>query len=147
MKCTILCAGRLKESYFAEAVNEYSKRLSRYCTLKVEEVADGPDMASEAERMKKRMPEGAFVITCEIGGERFSSEGFAKKLENIMVSGNGHIVFVIGGSDGLHPDITGMSDLKISFSDLTFPHMLMRVILLEQIYRAFRIINNEPYHK
>ncbi len=147
MKCTILCAGRLKESYFAEAVNEYSKRLSRYCTLKIEEVADGPDMAAEAERMKKRMPEGAFVITCEIKGERLSSEGFAKKLESIMVNGNGHIVFVIGGSDGLHPDICRMSDCKLSFSEFTFPHMLMRVILLEQIYRAFRIMNNEPYHK
>ena len=147
MKCTILCAGRLKESYLAEAVNEYAKRLSRYCTLKIEEVADGPDISSEAERMKKRMPEGAYVITCEIRGERFTSEGFAKKLENIMTEGNSHIVFVIGGSDGLHPDITAVADLKLSFSDLTFPHMLMRVILLEQIYRAFRIINHEPYHK
>lgn len=147
MKCTILCAGRLKESYFAEAVNEYSKRLSRYCTLKIDEVADGPDMSAEAERMKKRIPEGAFIITCEIRGETFTSEGFAKKLENIMVGGNGHIVFVIGGSDGLHPDISAMADLKLSFSGFTFPHMLMRVILLEQIYRAFRIINHEPYHK
>ena len=147
MKCTILCAGRLKESYLAEAVNEYSKRLSRYCTLRIEEVADGPDISSEAERMMKRMPVGAYVITCEIRGERFTSEGFAKKLEDIMTDGNSHIVFVIGGSDGLHPDITSRADLKLSFSDLTFPHMLMRVILLEQIYRAFRIINHEPYHK
>ena len=147
MKCTILCAGRLKETYLAEAVNEYSKRLSRYCTLRIEEVPDGPDMSAEAERMKKRMPDDAYVITCEIKGESFSSEGFAKKLESIMVNGNGHIVFVIGGPDGLHPDISALADLKISFSAFTFPHMLMRVILLEQIYRAFRIINHEPYHK
>ncbi len=147
MKITILCAGKLKESYFVEAVNEYSKRLSRYCTIKIDEVSDGPDRESEAGRMKKRLPSDAFVIACEIGGERFSSEAFSKKLESIMVNGDGHIVFLIGGSDGLHESISGPADLKVSFSDLTFPHMLMRVILLEQIYRAFRIMNHEPYHK
>ncbi|MBO4374142.1 MAG: 23S rRNA (pseudouridine(1915)-N(3))-methyltransferase RlmH [Lachnospiraceae bacterium] len=147
MKITVICAGKLKERYFAEAVNEYVKRLSRYCTIKIEEVNDGPDMLSEAERMKKRMPEGACVIACEIAGERYSSEGFSKKIESLMAGGNGHIVFLIGGSDGLHESISKMADFKLSFSDMTFPHMLMRVILLEQIYRAFRIMNNEPYHK
>lgn len=147
MKITILCAGKLKESYFAQAVNEYAKRLSRYCTLRIDEVSDGPDSISEAGRMKKRLPSGAFVIACEITGERFGSEEFSQKLEGIMVSGEGHIVFLIGGSDGLHESISALADLKISFSDMTFPHMLMRVILLEQIYRAFRIMNHEPYHK
>ena len=147
MKITILCAGKLKESYFARAVDEYSKRLSRYCTLKIDEVSDGPDRKSEADRMKKRLPSDAFVIACEIRGQRFSSTEFSQKLESIMINGDGHIVFLIGGSDGLDESISSLADLKVSFSDLTFPHMLMRVILLEQIYRAFRIMNHEPYHK
>ncbi len=147
MKITILCAGKLKESYFVRAVDEYSKRLSRYCTLKIDEVSDGPDPKSEADRMKKRLPPDAYVIACEIRGQRFSSADFSQKLESIMINGDGHIVFLIGGSDGLHESISSLADLKVSFSDLTFPHMLMRVILLEQIYRAFRIMNHEPYHK
>ncbi|MCR5650595.1 MAG: 23S rRNA (pseudouridine(1915)-N(3))-methyltransferase RlmH [Lachnospiraceae bacterium] len=147
MKCTIICAGRLKESYFADAVNEYAKRLSRYCTLKIEEVNDGPDPASEAARIIKKIPGDAYIITCEIKGERYSSEEFAGKLESIMVNGNNHIVFIIGGSDGLDESVISTAHLHLSFSDLTFPHMLMRVILVEQIYRAFRILNNEPYHK
>ena len=93
------------------------------------------------------MPEGAYVVTLEIEGRKFTSEGFASELERLGVNGVGHIAFVIGGSLGLHHSIKAKADLAVSFSDMTFPHQLMRVVLLEQIYRAFRIINGEPYHK
>mgnify|MGYP002509458604 CR=1 FL=1 len=159
MKITVITVGKLKERFFREAVSEYEKRLGRYCRLEIRETADEktPDGASETEReqilqkegerIAKLLPDNAYVVTLEIEGQRFSSESFAGEISRLGVNGVGHIVFVIGGSLGLHNSIKKRADLAASFSDMTFPHQLMRVILLEQIYRAFRIINGEPYHK
>lgn len=159
MKITLIAVGKLKEKFFREAVGEYEKRLSRYCRLEIRETADEktPENASEVqreqilqkegERILRLIPEDSFVVTLEIEGKRLSSEAFAGAIERLAVSGTSHIVFVIGGSLGLHNSIKTRSDLAVSFSDMTFPHQLMRVILLEQIYRAYRIINGEPYHK
>ncbi|MFG6337656.1 MAG: 23S rRNA (pseudouridine(1915)-N(3))-methyltransferase RlmH [Lachnospiraceae bacterium] len=159
MKITVITVGKLKEKFFREAAAEYEKRLGRYCRLEIRETADEktPDGASETERelilkkegarVAKLLPDDAYVVTLEIEGRRFTSEAFAGEIERLGVSGIGHIVFVIGGSLGLHNSIKKRADLAVSFSDMTFPHQLMRVVLLEQIYRAFRIINREPYHK
>lgn len=159
MKITVITVGKLKERFFREAAAEYEKRLGRYCRLEIRETADEktPDGASETERelilkkegarVAKLLPDDAYVVTLEIEGRRFTSEAFAGEIERLGISGIGHIVFVIGGSLGLHNSIKKRADLAVSFSDMTFPHQLMRVVLLEQIYRAFRIINREPYHK
>jgi 23S rRNA (pseudouridine1915-N3)-methyltransferase len=159
MKITVITVGKLKERFFREAAAEYEKRLGRYCRLEIRETADEktPDGASETERelilkkegarVAKLLPDDGYVVTLEIEGRRFTSEAFAGEIERLGVSGIGHIVFVIGGSLGLHNSIKKRADLAVSFSDMTFPHQLMRVVLLEQIYRAFRIINREPYHK
>ncbi len=159
MKITLLTVGKLKEKFFREAVGEYEKRLSRYCRLEMKETIDEktPEKASETqreqilqkegERILRLVPEDAFVITLEIEGHKMSSESFAGEIERLGVSGISHIVFVIGGSLGLHSAVKKRADLAVSFSDMTFPHQLMRVILLEQIYRAYRMINGEPYHK
>lgn len=159
MKITLITVGKIKEKFFREAVSEYEKRLSRYCRLEIRETADEktPEKASEiqreqilqreGERILKLIPEDAFVAALEIEGKRLSSEAFAGEIERLAVGGTSQIVFVIGGSLGLHNMIKKRADLAASFSDMTFPHQLMRVILLEQIYRAYRIINGEPYHK
>lgn len=159
MKITILTVGKIKEKYLRDAIGEYSKRLSRYCKLEIIEVADEktPDNASmaveesirdkEGERLMKYIRDDAYVITLEIGGEQISSEKFAEKIEGLGVQGTSHIQFVIGGSIGLGREILKRSDYGLSFSKMTFPHQLMRVILLEQIYRGYRIISGEPYHK
>lgn len=138
---------------------EYQKRLSRYCSLEIREVDDErtPDKISDTEkenilkkeggRIEKFLPEGAYVVTLEIEGKSFSSEAFAQEIADLGLRGQSHIVFVIGGSLGLHNSIKKRADLALSFSKMTFPHQLMRVVLLEQIYRAFRINNREPYHK
>ena len=147
MKISVLCAGRLKERFFFDAVEEYKKRILKYADLSIVEVSDGPDMEAEAERFLKVLPKDAFIFTLEIKGKRLTSEALAEKLEEVMVSGKSHIAFIIGGSDGLSETVLKRSDFPLSFSDFTFPHMLMRVILLEQIYRTFKIINHEPYHK
>lgn len=154
-----MCVGKIKESFYREAISEYAKRLSRYCRLEIVEVADEktPDGASaaleeqirekEADRLLARLEEGAYVCTLEIQGRRYTSEGFAEFINRAGLGGQSHIVFVIGGSLGLHEKVRKRSDQAISFSDMTFPHQLMRVILCEQIYRAYRIIREEPYHK
>lgn len=159
MKITVIAVGKVKEKFFREAIAEYEKRLGRYCKLEIREAADEktPDGASETqreqillregERIQRFLPEDAYVVTLEIEGRKFTSEAFAGEIERLGVSGVGHIVFVIGGSLGLHNVIKRRADLAVSFSDMTFPHQLMRVVLLEQIYRAYRIINGEPYHK
>lgn len=159
MRITIICVGRIKEKFYRDAIEEYSKRLSKYCKLEIIEVADEktPDGASaaqeeqikakEAERILSKIREDVYVCTLEILGKKFTSEGFAGFLERTAVSGKSHIAFVIGGSLGLHSSVCKRSDQAISFSDMTFPHQLMRVILCEQIYRAYRIVNGEPYHK
>ena len=159
MKITLITVGKIKEKFFRDAADEYGKRLSRYCKLDIREAADEktPEKASqsqceqilqkEGERILKLMPEDAFVITLEIEGRRLTSEAFASQIERLGVNRTSHIAFVIGGSLGLHNSIKKRADLAVSFSDMTFPHQLMRVVLLEQIYRAYRIINREPYHK
>ncbi len=159
MKIRILSVGKLKEDYLREAVSEYSKRLGRYCTLEIIEVADEktPEHASKAEeeqikktegeRLLKNVRDGDYVIALAIEGEMPDSVELAQKIGQLAVQGNSSICFLIGGSLGLSPEVLQRADERISFSRLTFPHQLMRVILLEQIYRSFRIINKEPYHK
>ena len=159
MKITLITVGKIKEKYLKDAIAEYSKRLSRYCKLEIVEVADEktPDNASdtvedsirdkEGERILKYIKEDAYVITLEIAGKMLTSEEMAEKIEKLGVQGTSHIIFIIGGSSGLGREILKRSDYALSFSKMTFPHQLMRVILLEQIYRSYRIINHEPYHK
>ena len=159
MKITVITVGKLKETFYREAVSEYGKRLSRYCKLDIREVEDEKTtegasekaqeqiLAKEAERILRFLPENACVITLEIEGRMYDSEAFAEKIQDLGINGVSHIVFVIGGSLGLHNTIKSRADLAVSFSKMTFPHQLMRVILLEQVYRAYRIINGEPYHK
>ena len=159
MNIRIAAAGRLKERYWRDAVSEYEKRLGRYCSLSIAEVPDErtPDQPSEHEReliltkeggrLLKQIPEDSLCIALAIGGKRFDSEGFSRYLKQQMNHGTSNITFVIGGSLGLSSEVLGRADLLLSFSDFTFPHQMMRVILLEQIYRSFRIMKNEPYHK
>ena len=159
MKITILTVGKIKEKFYQQAIAEFEKRLSKYCSLTIVEVADEktPDKAGEAlelqirekegERLVKYIREDAYVCALAIEGEMLDSPKLSKKIENLGISGVSHIIFVIGGSLGLAPAILKRADYKLSFSKMTFPHQLMRVILLEQIYRSFRIMKNEPYHK
>lgn len=159
MKITVIAVGKVKEKYYRDALTEYGKRLGRYCKLEMVEVEDEktPDGASsaeedrirekEAERILKYVKEDAFVLTLEIAGKMYDSVAFARKLERLGIQGHSHLQFLIGGSLGLHERVCRRADLSISFSQMTFPHQLMRVILLEQIYRSYRIIHGEPYHK
>ena len=159
MKITVITVGKIKEKYLRDAIAEYSKRLSRYCKLEILEVADEktPDQASEVvensirdkegERILKHIRDDMYVITLEIGGKMLSSEELAEKIESFGIQGKSSIAFVIGGSIGLGEEVLKRSDYALSFSKMTFPHQLMRVILLEQVYRSYRIINGEPYHK
>ena len=159
MKITVLTVGKIKEKFYTAAIDEYSKRLSRYCKLNIIQVADEKTIenstekemdiikAKEGERILKNIPDDAFVITLEINGKMLDSEELADKINKLGIMGESHIVFVIGGSLGLHQDVSKRANFILSFSKMTFPHQLMRVILLEQIYRSYRIINNEPYHK
>jgi len=159
MNITILCVGKVKETFYRDAVNEYAKRLSRYCKFQVTELQDEktPDKASEheedlirekeAERILKQIRDDDYVIALAIHGKKMDSLAFSEYIKKLGVSGKSNLVFVIGGSLGLHDSVLRRSDEQISFSDMTFPHQLMRVILAEQIYRGFRIMNHEPYHK
>ncbi|MBQ1171222.1 MAG: 23S rRNA (pseudouridine(1915)-N(3))-methyltransferase RlmH [Lachnospiraceae bacterium] len=159
MKITIISVGKIKEKFYREAVAEYAKRLSSYCKFQIIELADEktPENASfelenqikdkEGERILKSVDEKGYLIALAIEGKKFDSVQFSNRLEKLMINGNSHIQFVIGGSLGLSENVLKKADDKISFSDMTFPHQLMRVILSEQIYRAFRIMNHEPYHK
>lgn len=159
VKITIISVGKIKEKYLADAIKEYSKRLSKYCKLEIIEVSDEKteENASEnlinqikdkeGERILKHISENSYVITLEILGEMISSENLADRINRIGLSGISHITFIIGGSLGLSANVSKRADYKLSFSRMTFPHQLMRVILLEQIYRAYRINMNEPYHK
>ncbi len=159
MKITLITVGKIKEKYLKDAIAEYSKRLSKYCKLEIVEVADEktPDNASEVveeairqkegERILKHIKDDAYVITLEIGGKMLDSVELSKKIENLGIQGTSHIVFVIGGSIGLGKDVCERSNYALSFSKMTFPHQLMRVILLEQVYRSYRIMAGEPYHK
>ncbi len=159
MKITILAVGKVKEPFYREAVGEFTKRLSRYCRLEIIEVADEktPDGASaaaerqilekEGARLAKHLKDDAWVCALAINGKMMDSQKFSGKLEQLGVSGVSHVQFVIGGSLGLSEPVLRRADFKLSFSEMTFPHQLMRVILLEQIYRGYRIMMKEPYHK
>lgn len=159
MKITVISVGKLKEKYLKAGIEEYSKRLSRYCNLELIEVADEkcPETLSDSERDMIRNREGmkisakikdsTYLISLEIEGKEFTSEKMASKIEEVTTGGHSHITFLIGGSLGLSDSLKKKSNLSLSFSRLTFPHQLMKLILLEQIYRSFRIIRNEPYHK
>ncbi len=159
MKITLICVGKLKEKYLTQGVEEYVKRLSRYCSLDIIELADEktPDNASsivedlikkkEGERILKVLKDDSYCITLAINGVMLSSPELAEKIDTLGVSGTSHISFVIGGSLGLSEEVMKRADYKLSFSKMTFPHQLMRMILLEQVYRAYRIIHNQPYHK
>lgn len=159
MKITLVCVGKIKEAYFTDAVAEYRKRLSRYVKLEIVELPDEktPEGASAAEelqikaregdRILKAIRENSYVVALAIEGKKMSSEGLADFLEKRGIQGDSHLTFVIGGSLGLDGRVLQKADMLLSFSDMTFPHQLMRVILLEQIYRGFRIQHHEPYHK
>jgi len=159
MKITLITVGKIKERFYTDAIAEYSKRLSRYCKLEIIQVADEktPDKASETEerqikdregeRILAHVKDGAYVIALAIEGQMLSSEQLADKIGQLGIGGQSQIVLIIGGSLGLSEAVLRRADYKLSFSKMTFPHQLMRVILLEQIYRSYRIITGEPYHK
>lgn len=159
MNIRIIAVGKIKEKYIQEGTKEYSKRLSKYCSLEIIEVDDekAPENLSdkeidiikqkEGERILSKIPQNSYVISLEIQGKEISSEELSNKLNNLMIEGSSNITFIIGGSLGLSDTVSSKSNFKLSFSKMTFPHQLMRMILLEQIYRSWRIIKNEPYHK
>lgn len=142
----ILCIGKIKEKFFRDAIDEYTKRLSKYTKLEIIEVADNESIDKEKELLLKHINEKDYIITLEIEGKELTSPELSKKIEDIFMI-NSNITFIIGSSNGLHDDIKKLSNFKLSFSKMTFPHQLFRIILLEQIYRAFKISNNESYHK
>ncbi|MCI5604463.1 MAG: 23S rRNA (pseudouridine(1915)-N(3))-methyltransferase RlmH [Clostridia bacterium] len=158
MNITVICVGKIKEKYFTAAIDEYSKRLSRFVKLNIIEVADEkiPDNASEKEmnqikekegsKILSKLPPNSFIITLCIEGKEFSSEELAKKIADVSMTSSS-ITFIIGGSLGLSDSVKAKSKLRLSFGRMTLPHQLMRVVLLEQIYRTFKINNNESYHK
>lgn len=159
MRYSVLCVGKIKEKYYTDAVREYEKRLSRYGKLTIQEVLDEktPDGASaaleqqirekEGERLLSCIKDTMYVIALDLKGKEYDSVVFSNHLESLMTSGKSHIAFIIGGSLGLAPSVLNRADESVCFSKMTFPHQLMRVILLEQLYRANRIRCNEPYHK
>lgn len=159
MKITIVCVGKIKEKFYRDALDEYIKRLGRYCKVEIAEVSDEKTLEEasekeenlvkekEGERILSKIKEDSYVIALAIEGKKLSSTELADKIESLTINGKSHITFVIGGSLGLAKTVLDKSDMLLSFSDMTFPHQLMRVILAEQIYRSYRIINNEPYHK
>lgn len=168
MKITVVSVGKLKEKYLKEGVGEYSKRLSRFCDLNMVEVADeqAPDSLSPMQEEQIKQREGARILekagtkaggtakaggtvlfALDVKGERYTSEGFANMLKKCFLGGKSNITFVIGGSLGISKEVIDRADYRISLSDMTFPHQLTRLILLEQLFRAFKIINGETYHK
>ena len=159
MNINIIAVGKIKEKYIQEGIKEFSKRLSRYCNLKIIEVDDekAPENLSDKEievvkqkeglKILSKIPQNSLIISLEIQGMEVSSEELSKKMEDTMISGINDITFIIGGSLGLSDEVRSKSDVKLSFSKMTFPHQLMRLILLEQIYRGWRIMKGEPYHK
>lgn len=145
----IICVGKIKEKFYREAIEEYKKRLSKYTKIEIIELKDedkGSILEKERDSILSKIDKKDYIITLQIEGNNISSSEMATKIENIFIT-NPNITFIIGGSYGLHDDIKNLSNYKLSFSKMTFPHQLFRVILLEQIYRSFKIINNESYHK
>lgn len=159
MRIDILCVGSIKEEFYRQAVMEYSKRLSRYGKLTIYEVKDEKTterasekeirmvLKTEAARLEKYLDPNAYLIVLAIEGTAFTSKSFSQKLSELETCGKSHFQFIIGGSWGIDEELKKKADLILSFSKMTLPHQLMRVVLLEQIYRAYKIKNNEPYHK
>lgn len=159
MKLRIVCVGRLKEKFYTDAVNEFKKRLSRFAEVEIVELADekAPEKLSDAEleqiklaegrRILGKIADGETVVALDIRGIQLSSTELAEKLNAYMLEGKSRIAFIIGGSNGLSVEVLSRADLKLSFSKMTFSHQIFRIMLVEQLYRAFKIINNEPYHK
>ncbi|WP_300276351.1 23S rRNA (pseudouridine(1915)-N(3))-methyltransferase RlmH [Peptacetobacter sp.] len=159
MNINIIGVGKIKEKYLKLGIDEFKKRLSKYCKLDIIELDDekAPEKLSEKEMLMVKDKEGkkilskikdtSYVIALAIDGKNLSSEELADKMSDLAVRGNSNITFVIGGSLGLSDEVLNRADYKLSFSKMTFPHQMMRLILLEQVYRAYRINNNEPYHK
>lgn len=159
MRISVISVGKIKEKFFTDAIAEYSKRLSKYCKLEMMEVADekAPENLSakeeiqikdkEGERILSKISDSAYVICLAIEGKQLTSEGLSEKMAELALNGDSHVAFVIGGSLGLSANVLKRADFKLSFSPMTFPHQLMKVILLEQVYRGFRIMKGEPYHK
>lgn len=159
MNVSIICIGKLKEQYWKDAIREYSKRLGSYCSLEIVELKESRFSANastadelaviqaEGEEILGKIKDNTYVISLEINGKKLSSEKLAEKIGELGMSGNSDVTFVIGGSLGLSEEVSRRANFKLSFSDMTFPHQMMRVILLEQIYRSFKILRNEPYHK
>lgn len=159
LNVTILAVGKIKEKFLSDAIDEYSKRLGRYCRLEIIRVKDDPTpdnptdkerdivLKREGERLIEKIPKGAYIIPLCIEGKQKSSEEFAKTMSDIPSGGKSEVVFIIGGSIGLWDRIKDMADIKLSFSKMTFPHQLMCVVLLEQLYRAFNISGGGKYHK
>lgn len=158
LNINVICVGKLKETFFKNAVEEYSKRLSKYCKLTITELLDEkiPDKLNptieqnikntECENILKHIKKDSYIIALDLSGKYFSSEEFSQKIENISME-NSNITFIIGGSLGLTTELLNHCNLKICFSKMTFPHQLIRVFLLEQLFRAFKISNNETYHR
>ena len=149
----IICVGKIKEKYWSDAIKEYSKRLSKYTKLEIIELEDDANddekisLNNEKDKILKNIKKNDYIITLEIDGEMLDSISLSKKIDNLLTMGHSDITFVIGSSYGLHNEIKQKANLSLSFSKLTYPHQLFRVVLLEQIYRSFKIINNETYHK
>lgn len=159
MKISVICVGKLKEKYLKDGIAEYAKRLSRFCDFSIIEVNDekAPESLSpsqeiqvkqkEGERIAAKIKEGSLVVALEVGGEKLSSEELAHRMQSFFLSGGSNITFIIGGSLGLSQEVLKLAQMKLSLSNMTFPHQMARLILAEQLYRAFKIINGEVYHK
>lgn len=159
MRLSVITVGKIKEKFYRDAISEYEKRLSKYCQLSLIEVSDekAPENLSdkememikdkEGERILSKVKDGQYVITLEIKGKQLTSEGLSEKMADLGLSGQSDVVFIIGGSLGLSDKVMQRSNFALSFSKMTFPHQLMKVVLLEQVYRGFRIMKGEPYHK
>ena len=158
MKVTLICVGKVKEKFYRDAIKEYEKRLGAYIKLNTIEISDEKvkvendseivlAMEKEGNNILSKIKDNQYVITLEILGKNLSSEEFASKIDNLMLTGKSDVTLVIGGSYGLSDSVKKRSDFALSFSRMTFPHQMMRVVLLEQVYRAYRIITGASYHK
>lgn len=158
LNINIICVGKLKESFFKDAISEYSKRLSKYCNLHITELQDEklPNKINnsiidsikykEGQKIISSLKKDSYVICLDLNGSQLSSEDFSKKIDNISVNYNSSITFIIGGTLGIHSDVLNICNEKICFSKMTFPHQLIRIFLLEQLFRSFKISHNETYH-
>ena len=147
LRVGLICIGKLKESYYTEACEEYAKRLSRYCTLERTELPETGDIVRDGEAALRKIPPDSFVVALCVEGKGYSSEQLAELIHECANRGRSRICFVIGGSDGLSPEVKARADIRLSMSKMTFPHHLARVMVLEQIYRAFTILEGGKYHK